>query len=780
MASFMKATTISEVEGWVTIKGAHFELNGSPFLFNGFNSYWLMHVASEPNERHKVTEVLRDASAAGLSVCRTWAFSDGNRYNGLQISPGVYDERVFQGLDFVLSEARKYGVRLILSFVNNWNDFGGKAQYVQWARNAGAPVNNDDDFFTQSVPKDYYKNHIKKIITRNNTITGIAYKDDPTVMAWELMNEPRCQADYSGNTVNAWVQEIASFVKSIDSKHLLEIGMEGFYGDSVPDRKQFNPGYQVGTDFISNHLIPEIDFATIHVYANQWVPGKSEDVQMEFVEKWITSHWQDANTVLKKPLVLAEFGKSSRDGGFTVSVRDSFMATVYGQIYNLAKNGGVMAGTMVWQIMAQDMGGWDDGYSIVLPENPSTATVLSSQSHAMADLSHSLAQQRLPRVDGWITRNGDRFELNGSPFLFNGFNSYWLMHVASDADQRDKVTEVLKEASAAGLSVCRTWAFSDGTQYNALQTSPGVYDERVFQGLDFVISEARTYGIHLILSFVNNWHDFGGKTQYANWARDSGVQVDSEDDFYTHPVLIGYYKNHIKKVITRVNTITGISYKDDPIIMAWELMNEPRCQKGYSGKTVNGWVEEIASYVKSLDNRHLLEIGMEGFYGDLEPDREKFNPGYQVGTDFISNHLVPEIDFATIHAYTDQWVSGESDDAQMEFMENWMRSHWEDAKTVLKKPLVLSEFGKSSRDGGFSIAVRDSFLTTVYKNTYDLAKAGGTMAGSMVWQLMAHDMGAWDDGYSIVLPENSSTAGVISGQSQAMKNLARDLPHYED
>nr|GMD14937.1 mannan endo-1,4-beta-mannosidase 1-like [Ipomoea batatas] len=165
----MKATTISEVEGWVTIKGAHFELNGSPFLFNGFNSYWLMHVASEPNERHKVTEVLRDASAAGLSVCRTWAFSDGNRYNGLQISPGVYDERVFSGLDFVLSEARKYGVRLILSFVNNWNDFGGKSQYVQWARNAGAQVNNDDDFFTQSVPKDYYKNHIKVKCVMSNS-----------------------------------------------------------------------------------------------------------------------------------------------------------------------------------------------------------------------------------------------------------------------------------------------------------------------------------------------------------------------------------------------------------------------------------------------------------------------------------------------------------------------------------------------------------------------------------------------------------------------------------
>lgn len=82
---------------------------------------------------------------------------------------------------------------------------------------------------------------------------------------------------------------------------------------------------------------------------------------------------------------------------------------------------------------------------------------------------------------GWVTVNGGRFELNGSPFLFNGFNAYWLMHVAADAGQRGKVTEVLREASAAGLTVCRTWAFSEGNDPTALQTSPGVYNEGVFQ-----------------------------------------------------------------------------------------------------------------------------------------------------------------------------------------------------------------------------------------------------------------------------------------------------------
>lgn len=61
---------------------------------------------------------------------------------------------------------------------------------------------------------------------------------------------------------------MASYVKSIDNNHLLEIGLEGFYAET---KKQFNPdSLLVGTDFISNNQIPQIDFATIHLYPEQW------------------------------------------------------------------------------------------------------------------------------------------------------------------------------------------------------------------------------------------------------------------------------------------------------------------------------------------------------------------------------------------------------------------------------------------------------------------------------------------------------------------------------
>jgi mannan endo-1,4-beta-mannosidase len=70
--------------------------------------------------------------------------------------------------------------------------------------------------------------------------------------------------------VQVWVKMMSAYVKSIDHNHMVEIGLEGFYGESVPARKWFNPGYTVGTDFISNNLIQTVDFATIHSYPNEW------------------------------------------------------------------------------------------------------------------------------------------------------------------------------------------------------------------------------------------------------------------------------------------------------------------------------------------------------------------------------------------------------------------------------------------------------------------------------------------------------------------------------
>lgn len=78
-------------------------------------------------------------------------------------------------------------------------------------------------------------------------------------------------------------------------------------------------------------------------------------------------------------------------------------------------------------------------------------------------------------------------------------------------------------------------------------------DFELLKGLDFVIAEARRYGIKLILSLANNYESFGGKKQYVNWAKSRGQYLTSDDDFFRNSVVKGFYKNHIRVTLENVS-----------------------------------------------------------------------------------------------------------------------------------------------------------------------------------------------------------------------------------
>ncbi|CAN8251338.1 unnamed protein product [Cochlearia groenlandica] len=391
----------SSKDGFVRTKGVQFSLNGYPYYANGFNAYWLMYVASDPSQRYKISSAFQEASLHGLTIARTWAFSDGG-YSPLQYSPGSYNEDMFLGLDYVIAEATRHGIKLILSFANNYASFGGKKAYVDWARSQGRPLSSDDDFFTDSLVQDFYKNHIKALLNRFNTFTKVHYKDDSTIMAWELMNEPRCPSDPTGRIIQAWITEMAAHVKSIDRNHLLEAGLEGFYGQSSPQSKTLNPPGQFGTDFIANNRIPDIDFVTVHSYPDEWFLDASEQSQMEFLNKWLDAHIEDAQNVLHKPIILAEFGKSTKKTGYTPSKRDIVFNTVYGKIYGSAKRGGAAAGGLFWQLLGNGMENFQDGYGIILTQSSSTVNVIAQQFRKLTLVRKIFA--RMINVENWNRR----------------------------------------------------------------------------------------------------------------------------------------------------------------------------------------------------------------------------------------------------------------------------------------------------------------------------------------------------------------------------------------
>lgn len=92
---------------------------------------------------------------------------------------------------------------------------------------------------------------------------------------------------------------------------------------------------------------------------------------------------------------------------------------------------------------------------------------------------HHLATKRLNQ-SGFVQRSGIHFILNGKSLYLNGFNSYFLMNIATDPSTKSKVTTIFQETSKHGLNLARTWAFNDG-DYKPLQISPGTYDEDVFK-----------------------------------------------------------------------------------------------------------------------------------------------------------------------------------------------------------------------------------------------------------------------------------------------------------
>ena len=156
-ASNIRETPVQAMESsFVQTQGQQFVLDGKPLFVNGVNLYFLMTQSADPELRPVITEVLQESASVGSTVVRASAFADGDGTNFLQKQPGVYEEvfqvrcqfrkflsilryistlnegvfLIIQGLDFALSEAKKKGIRLILSFVNNWSDFRGRAKYA--------------------------------------------------------------------------------------------------------------------------------------------------------------------------------------------------------------------------------------------------------------------------------------------------------------------------------------------------------------------------------------------------------------------------------------------------------------------------------------------------------------------------------------------------------------------------------------------------------------------------------------------------------------------------
>ena len=89
-----------------------------------------------------------------------------------------------------------------------------------------------------------------------------------------------------------------------------------------------------------------------------------------------------------------------------------------------------------------------------------------------------------------------------------------------------------------------------------------------------------TWPVQVIMAFVDNWVE--GVDQYVGWAG-----LSDHVSFFTDPKVMQLYKNNVQVLTSRVNTINGRKYSEDPTIFAWDLINEPRCNSDCPAGTIS-------------------------------------------------------------------------------------------------------------------------------------------------------------------------------------------------
>src|SRR6266545_5812460 len=372
--------------GFVTRSGAGFVLDGQPFRYGGTNNYYL-HYTSQL----MVDDVLSDAQAMGLTVLRAWTCLEcggdkpnsaggcsqgadhwmqrwSNASNGVVYNTGANG---LQALDRMIASAAQHNVKLILPFTGNWRDFGGMDQYVTWYG-----LQFHDQFYTDARIKQDYKNWISTLLNRTNTVTGVQYKSDPTIFAWELANEPRCinaslptSGTCTDDTLTGWATEMSAFIKGIDPNHMRSIGDEGFHPGVGGNSGQWPYNVTDGVDHARLTALPDIDFGTYHLYPQGWGQSPADT----WGTQWINDH-NSVGTSLNKPEVLEEFGTTDQ------GARDA----TYTAWTNAVRTGGG-DGFMFWLLTGiQDDGQLYpdfDGFRVTVPS--STATVLAGAAAQM-------------------------------------------------------------------------------------------------------------------------------------------------------------------------------------------------------------------------------------------------------------------------------------------------------------------------------------------------------------------------------------------------------------
>ena len=348
---------------FVRVENGHFVRDGKPYYYVGTNFWYGAILGSEGQggDRQRLVRELDEMKRMGIDNLRILVGADGERgvktkvEPTLQIAPGVYNDTILAGLDYLLMEMGKRHMA-VLYLNNSWEWSGGYGFYLEHAGAGKQPRPDEAGYpaFMEAMSKyatnekahQLFYDHVRFILSRTNQYTGVKYADDPAIMSWQIGNEPRAFSREALPAFEKWLAEAAALIRSLDKNHLISVGSEGSWGCE----NDIDSYERICSD-------KNVDYCNVHLWPYNWGWAKPDSliehlpVACQNTKEYIDRHLAICDK-LNKPLVMEEFGYP-RDGfkfslDSTTEGRDGYYRYVFSLVADNAEQGGKFAGCNFW------------------------------------------------------------------------------------------------------------------------------------------------------------------------------------------------------------------------------------------------------------------------------------------------------------------------------------------------------------------------------------------------------------------------------------------------
>ncbi|MDR1737597.1 MAG: cellulase family glycosylhydrolase [Candidatus Symbiothrix sp.] len=357
-------TKPASAQTFVKVSNTQLTVGEQAYYFVGTNFWYgaILGSTGQGGNRERLAKELDLMQSVGITNLRVLVGAEGfAQYEKrvrptLQPEPGVYNDSLFDGLDYFLNELGKRKMYAVLYLNNTWDWSGGFNQYLEWTGRPPMPeeANNNwrmyceyaAQYATCEACKELFFNHIRAVLGRTNRYSGLPYSDDPAIMAWQVCNEPRAFSRAAKAPFAQWLRETTALIRSLDANHLISLGSEGVIGCELDTAL-----------FETIHSDPNVDYITMHIWPKNWnwIDSKNVvgtlDAGIAATDKYIEQHLHFARK-LNKPLVIEEFGYPRDNHLFVLddptTARDRYYAHILQRVRQSASENDVLAGSNFW------------------------------------------------------------------------------------------------------------------------------------------------------------------------------------------------------------------------------------------------------------------------------------------------------------------------------------------------------------------------------------------------------------------------------------------------